>query len=81
MKITVHGGEAFPVYSVYPAQPAGFTEIDVSPETIERWRSAFTAFSTAQQEIIQALEDQGKKEQVWFNEDAWNGFHIDEGEQ
>lgn len=81
MKITVHGGEAFPVYSVYPAQPAGFTEIDVSPETIERWRNAFVAFSTVQLEIIQTLKDQGKEDQIWFTGDAWDGFLIDEDEQ
>lgn len=80
MKISIYGGEAFPVYSVYP-KDAAFAEIEVSEETLQRWRDAFMAFSSAQREIIQTLEVQGKGELTWIDGSSWDGFFIDEDEQ
>ena len=70
MKIGVYGGEAFPVYSIHND---GFTEIDVDECILERWKEAFNAFEAVQEEIVSAMEEQGKGDKVWHG-GTWSGF-------
>lgn len=74
MKVGIYGGEAFPIYEVFPD---GWAEIDVPAEKVEKWREAFKKFAEAQEEIVAELKRNGKERYVWSNPE-WDGFHIPE---
>lgn len=72
MKISIYGGEAFPIYEIHKD---GYTVIEVDKETLERWRQAFEAFSKVQEEIVDALGQQGASDKIWFG-GTWDGYKL-----
>jgi hypothetical protein len=66
MKISIYGGEAFPVYEVHGIYEDGvYPEIEVSEETLDRWEKAFKSFAAMQEEIIKELEKQEHGDEIW----------------
>jgi len=76
MKICIMSGEAFPIYTVQSRLIGDEGIIEVDQETLERWKVAFENFSKAQEEIVEHLETQGFKDQVWSAYGIWYGYHI-----
>jgi hypothetical protein len=76
MKICIMSGEAFPIYEIQSREIGDEGIIEVDQETLERWRVAFENFSKAQEEIVEHLETQGFKDQVWSANGIWYGYHI-----
>jgi hypothetical protein len=77
MKIGIYGGEAFPVYEIHEE---GFTEIEVTEETLKRWQSVCAEFVDMQEEIIECMKAQGHSDEIWSN-GIYDPFKIDLGEQ
>jgi hypothetical protein len=81
MQVEVNGGEAFPVYEVYSAVEDGeasgnWPKIEVEVSTLKHWEEVFDEFTKVQQEIIDELNKQGHKEQVWYGHTPYSGFHV-----
>ena len=76
MKVSIYGGEGFPLYEIYPYDETPlFSNIEVDEKTLERWRQAFDNFSKVQKEITEHLENQNQSDKVWAN-GIWNGFNL-----
>jgi hypothetical protein len=74
MKISIYGGEAFPIYEVHMSDDDR-PNIEIDQETLERWRKVFEEFSKVQQEITQKLREQDKEDYIWYHH-HWEGFHL-----
>jgi hypothetical protein len=77
MKISIYGGEAFPVYEVHGIYGV-YPEIEVSEEVLDRWEGVFKSFEAMQEEIIKELEKQEHGDKIWAGRCAYNGYKVNE---
>ena len=73
MKVSIYGGEAFPVYEIHSADM--FDQIEVDEITLEKWKNIFIAFESMQQEIVDKIKEQRKGDQIWPH-GIYNGWHL-----
>ena len=71
IKVSIYGGEAFPIYEVHDDE-RWHGQIEIDRETYERWKKAFLEFQNVQEEIVEAMKSAGHDNWGTACQDLWD---------